>query len=262
MPWPPSAHAGQHIAIVAFKRTGDFIAPRAVRGLQGPLELFRAGKAQVQTIVPVADQRIAIRRHPAPFDIGGGGTQKAGQVGDQPDLQRAILKNAKVKGDVEPLGGQVDQAVGQPQPHINLRVKRVEGGHMGRDEAPPDAQGGRHKHHTARVLRHLHHRSLCLFNRLQHLAGPVIEQAAILGRLQAAGGAVEQAHAEVPLQLRYPGRGDGRRGALIPGSRTHTAQFIDADEHLQGGDIGHFGFRAIFESDPRFTGLTDKCRPV
>ena len=77
---------------------------------------------------------------------------------------------------------------------------------------------------------------------LEHLARTFIEDAAILGRLKAAGGAIEEAHGQMPLQFRNPGRGDGGRGALIPGSRTHPAQFIDTDEHFQVGNIGHSGF--------------------
>jgi hypothetical protein len=44
------------------------------------------------------------------------------------------------------------------------------------------------------------------------------------------------------FQLRNPGGCDRGRGALIPRSRTHSAEFIDTDEHLQVGNVGHSGF--------------------
>ena len=57
-------------------------------------------------------------------------------------------------------------------------------------------------------------------------AGAVGEKAAIPGRLQAAGGAVEQAHAKMLFQFRDPRR-----------SR-HRGQFMDPHQHFQAVDIG------------------------
>ncbi len=55
---------------------------------------------------------------------------------------------------------------------------------MRRDEPPPDSQGGRHEDGAARVLRDIHHRRLGIVDRLQHPAGAIIEDAAVLGGLQ------------------------------------------------------------------------------
>ena len=69
---------------------------------------------------------------------------------------------------------------------------------------------------------------------------------ALLGRLQAAGGAVEEAHAEVALELGDAGGGDGGGDALVAGGGGHGAELVDADEGSQVGDVGHGRHASIF----------------
>ena len=106
-----------------------------------------------------------------------------------------------MEGDIQPFGGHINRAVRQAQAHINLRIKVFESRDMRRNEPPPDAQGGRDKDRAARVLRDVHHRGFGVVNRLQHLARAVIENPAILGRLQGPGGARKQPDAEMLFQL-------------------------------------------------------------
>jgi hypothetical protein len=92
-----------------------------------------------------------------------------------------------VEGDVEPFGGDVDDvAVRQAQAQVDLGVEVLEGGDMGRDEAATDAKGGGDEEGAARVLGHVHHGGFGLFYRVEHAARAVIEDAAVLGGLQAA----------------------------------------------------------------------------
>jgi hypothetical protein len=49
------------------------------------------------------------------------------------------------------------------------------------------------------------------------------------------------------FQFSDSGGCDGGRGALVAGSRTHSAEFIDTDEHLQVGNVGHLGFARILK---------------
>ena len=93
----------------------------------------------------------------------------------------------------------------------------MKAGTCGAMKRRPMPERGRDEDRAARVLGDIHHGGLGLVDRLQHLAGAVVEDAAVLGRLQAAGGAVEQAHAKVLFQFGDSGRGDGGRGALIAG---------------------------------------------
>ena len=236
----------QHIAIIRFEGTGDFKAAGAFGGEEVPLEFLGARKAQVQAFVPVADQRRAIGGHAAAGDIGRGSAEDAGAIGDEPDLEGGILKQAKVEGDVEPFGGDVDHPVRQAQAQVDLRIEILEGGHMGRNETPPDAQGGSDEDGAARVLGHVHDGGLGLVYRFQHLARAVIEDAAVLGGLQAARRAVEEADAQMLFQFRDTGRGDSGRAALIACRRTHAAQFVDTHEHSDVVHIGHGGPSPFF----------------
>jgi len=68
---PVQRPAGQHVAVIRFEGAGDLEPPRALGGLQRPLELFRTRKAQVQAIVPLGHQRGAVDGHPPPRHIGG-----------------------------------------------------------------------------------------------------------------------------------------------------------------------------------------------
>jgi hypothetical protein len=236
----------QHVAIIRFEGAGDLKTPQALRGLQGPLKLFRAGKAQVQTIVPVGQQRIAILGQAATRDIGGGGAEQARAICHKTDFQRAVFQLAQMEGQIQPFGGDIDHPVGQAQAQIDLRVGGLESRHMRGNDAPPDAKRGGHEQRAARILGDVAHGGLGLGDGLQHLQRAVIKQPPVFGGLQAARRAVEQAHAKVLFQLRDSRRGHGGRGALITRCRTHAAQFIDTDEHLERGDVRHGVCGAFF----------------
>ena len=87
----------------------------------------------------------------------------------------------------------------------------------------------------------------------EHMFGAGIEHGAVFGRHQLPGGAVEETHAEVLLQLLDPVRGDGRRDAHVAPGRRQIAEFDDPDENRDVVEIGHaairlIGFRAVFSS--------------
>ena len=48
----------EDIAVIGLEGSGDLEPPGAFWGLQGPLELFGTRKAQVQAVMPLADQSI------------------------------------------------------------------------------------------------------------------------------------------------------------------------------------------------------------
>ena len=77
---------------------------------------------------------------------------------------------------------------------------------------------------------------------------------ALLGRLQAAGGAVEEAHAEVALELGDAGGGDGGGDALVAAGGGHGAELEDADEGAEVGDVGHARDASIFRGNAKLLG--------
>jgi hypothetical protein len=152
-----------------------------------------------------------------------------------------------VQRHVEPLGGDVDRPVREPQAQVDLREERLERGDLRRHEPPPHAQRRADEERAARVLRRLGDRRLGLVDRGEDLQRPLVEEPPVLGCLQPAGGAVEETHAQVLLQLGDPPRGDGGRGAPVARRCRHAAQLEDAHEHLQVGDIGHGDFQVTLE---------------
>ncbi len=238
-PAPVESPAGQDVAVIGLERPRHLEAARAFRGAQRPLEFRRAGKAQVEAIVTVADQRIPVQGIAPPRDIAGRGAQDARAIPDKPHLQRGILERAKMEGHVQPLGHHVDLAVRQAQADVDLGVFILEFRHMRRDEPAPDPKRCRDEDRSAQHLRRGHDRGFGIVDRLQHLARAIVEKAPVLGGLQAPGRAVEQPDAQMLFQFRYPRRGDGGRGALIPRGGGHRPEFEDADEHLDIVDVGH-----------------------
>ena len=78
-----------------------------------------------------------------------------------------------------------------------------------------------------------------LVDRLDDLDRALIENPAMFGRRQLARGAVEQAHAKVPLQLLDAVAGDGRRHPLVAAGGGKGAEFDDPDEDADVIEIGH-----------------------
>ena len=110
------------------------------------------------------------------------------------------------------------------------------------DEAVGDAKRGGDEKGAARVSGDIHHGGFGVIYGIADMACTVVEDAAILGGLQRAGGAAEQADAEVFFEVGDAGRADGGGGALIAGGGTHRAQSGDAHDHADGVDTGHLWF--------------------
>ena len=141
------------------------------------------------------------------------------------------------------LGGDVDAAVGEAEADVDLGVEVVEGGDERRDQPLADAEGGGDVQRAARVLRDVGDGGLGLVDGVEDLLRALVEDRALLGRLQAAGGAVEEAHAEVALELGDAGGGDGGGDALVAAGGGHGAELVDADEGAEVGDVGHAAAR-------------------
>ena len=136
-----------------------------------------------------------------------------------------------------------DSAPAEPTCNAACQASQAAVAKAAADKAAADAEGGGDKDGATRVLRDVHHGGFGLVYRFELLACAFVEDAAILGGLQRAGGAVKKADAQMLFKVRDPGRGHGGRGALIAGGRTHAAQFIDTDEHFDVVHVGHLGTR-------------------
>lgn len=77
------------------------------------------------------------------------------------------------------------------------------------DEAVGDAKRGGDENAAAWVSGDSHHGGFGVIHGIGDMACTVVEDAAILGGLQPAGGAAEQADAEVFFVVSAAGRGDG-----------------------------------------------------
>ena len=141
---------------------------------------------------------------PARLEIGGRGAEDARAIGEFAHPQRAIFRQAKEKGHVEPFGGQVELAVRKPQAQVDLGVFLFESRDMRRDEPAPDAKGGCDMERAARRLGDGAYRRLGLVDRVENLAGAAVEDLALFGGVQLAGGAHEEADAEIVLKLGNP----------------------------------------------------------
>lgn len=252
---------GQHVAIVGFVRARDLKAARAIGGFERPDEFALAGKAQQQAIMATVDQILTGEGHAAAFDIGGGGAEHAAAIGDGADAQVGILGQTEHEGDIEPLGHHIHPAVAEPQSDIDLGVEILEQRDQRRDQAFADAERGRDMDRAARAERDGGDGGLGLVDGVEDLAGALVEDIALFGRLQAARRAAEQAGAEVFFQFGDARADHGGRDALIAAGGGHAAQFEHADEGTQVVYIGHGAvsqFTGIFESATAFAPLASK----
>ena len=119
------------------------------------------------------------------------------------------------------------------------------------------------------LLRDVGDGGLGLGDGVEDVLRALVEDRALLGRLQAAGGAVEEAHPEVALELGDAGRGDGGGDALVAAGGGHRAELVDADEGPEVVDVAHRGgdpsiFRLRLKLLVRFAAFAAKrdfCHP-
>ena len=92
---------------------------------------------------------------------------------------------------------------------------------------------------AARLPRDVGDGGLGLVDGIEDPLGALVEDRALLGRLQAPGGAVEEPHAEVTLELGDAGGGDRGGDALVAAGRGHRAELVDPDEGLEVVHVAH-----------------------
>ena len=147
---PAERPFGQHVAIVGFERTRDVEALGPAWRLQRPAEFRGARKAQVQAIVFVRDECLAIGWVAAPFDIGRRSTENARALCDLANAQGTILWLTQKQREVEPLGRQVDLPVRKAEADVDLGVFGFELWDEGAKEPATRAKWRRHKERAAR----------------------------------------------------------------------------------------------------------------
>ena len=132
---------------------------------------------------------------------------------------------------VDRLLQQVDEVVGEPQPQVDLGMQGPECGQERRQHLAAEAQRGGDPQAASRRAAGIGDRALRPLERAEHvLAGLVIDQP-LLGRLDLARGPVEQAGAEMALELLQAMAHDRRRQAEMAAGRRQAAELDHPDEH-------------------------------
>ncbi len=153
-PAPRQRPAGQHVAVVGFERPRDLEALRALRRDQRPDELARARDSAAAGSCaarrPGRARRAACRaaRHRRARRTS---TRRQSAIGRTRRLESSSAPEQE--GDVEPLGGDVDPPVRQPQPHVDLRVEVLERRDQRRDQPLADPERRRDMDRAARAAR-------------------------------------------------------------------------------------------------------------
>ena len=183
---------------------------RAVRGA-GALEVGRRG-----------DQDDALDREP-PLDEPGVG-QRRGVAAD---------------GDVEALVQQVDEAVADVQPELDLRIGGEQRRQPRRELELRHRHRGGHPDQADRLGEAAAHDRLGGLGLDRRGAGAVVERAPDLGQREAARAAVDQPRAEPGLELGDPLADRRLRRARDPGGRGEAAALDGEDEGAQVVEIQH-----------------------
>ena len=121
--------------------------------------------------------------------------------------------------------------VGEAQAEVDLGVAGLELGHERREDPPAEAERCRDPQAALGRAAGIRDHALGVLERAQHvLAGVVVDQP-VLGRLDLARGAVEEARAEMALELLQAVAHDRRRQAHVAAGRRQAAELDDPDEH-------------------------------
>ena len=162
-------------------------------------------------------------------------------------LQAGILQQAQPEGDVDAFLHDIDIVVGEPQPHLDIRIFVVEVGNARGDQAAAEPERRGDADGAARLAGQRADGGFGLGDGVQHLLGAGIEHRAVLGRHQLPRGAVEQPHAEMLFQLLDAVGGDRRRNAHVAARGRQVAEFDDAHEDGDVIEIGHADRRTFSE---------------
>src|SRR5262249_50145455 len=123
--------------------------------------------------------------------------------GEPPHYEVGGFERWKAHADrhIEALGDHIDPAIGAFQMHLHRRVHDHEPGDQCAELEIEQRDGTAHPHHAAGFGANLGDHLLGGFRLYQHGNAAVVELAADLRHREAAGRAVEQAHAESFLHL-------------------------------------------------------------
>ena len=92
----------------------------------------------------IDDKVRAVLRHAVGCNIAGCGTQNAWAFGDGAYAVGAVCWGAKKEHNVQPLGGQINFAIGHAKADIRVWVGFFEIGNGWGNEAAANSKGGRH----------------------------------------------------------------------------------------------------------------------
>ena len=153
--------------------------------------------------------------------------------------ERPLPRCSDTDGEIEPLVDEVDRAIGEIEVECKLRVRGRECG----DRRSEMELAKRHATGQAqRPPRHDRRRAHGRFGLLEvgeQLDAALVKCLASLGEGQPPGGAVEQSHVEMLLELGDLPRDRRRRQAQALGRPRKAAQFHDLDEGVGGGETVH-----------------------
>jgi hypothetical protein len=117
-----------------------------------------------------------------------------------PGDQAHVADPTETHGGVEAFLGEVDQAIGHRRLDLQLRVAPRQFAQHRHDHDPPERLRGGDLQRTARRALAVHQQLLDFLQFRQQGCAALVEQLAVRGQADAAGGAVQQTHAEFGFQ--------------------------------------------------------------
>lgn len=171
--------------------------------------------------------------------VGGGGAEVAFQL--QQGAGHGVFGRGlgQAQGQVDAVGHQVHQLVGEYQLTFQARVFLDHGRQQGGDVAAAEGQGGADAQHALGRFAQVAQGQFGAVHRFQGAAGVLEEDFAGGGQAEAAGGPLEQALAEGSFQVADLLADLGPGAVELPGGGGHAAAFDDLEETVPTGKPGH-----------------------
>jgi len=197
-PLPRQAPLAQHLAIVGIHGPGHPEGLGSFRGLEGPAELLRAGKAQQQAVV--LQQIGGLVGVAMAQEIARGGDDEAPVGRELAGDGVGIAELGDADGEVHAVLDQVHELIRQMQADLDVGIALDEGGDTGRHMHPPEGRRHGDANGPAGIVCALGDAALGLLQLVQDRHAVLVEQGTLLGRLHTPGGAVQQARAHASLE--------------------------------------------------------------
>ena len=239
---PEARLAGRHVGVAIVHRHRVGQAARLDPAIDGELEGDRlAGGGRLVIHRPVPGQIVRHLGHAVAGQVGTAYAAHLGQHREAARHQRRIAQLTDPQHAIDALADQVDLAVGDAHLHLDLRITGAELRQRRDHHQPPEGHRQVHLDAPPRLPGRLREGRLHLVHVGQDRHAALVVAVAVEGGAHLAGGALEQAHPQVGLELLDDLRRRRPRQAQVLGSAAEAAQLDDAGEQAHGLETIHGG---------------------